>query len=261
MVMLGSALAVVVGLAIGAMLITIADMRHDARMARHSAQVLAAANLAEKEVLDLETGARGFALTREDRFLGPWRSARATLPRQMERLGTLVADNPAQASLVREIDADIRAYVDEYSVPLVDAVRRQDNPLSADEGKRRIDAIRAQFTRFDAAEQRLADTRRAASDRAAARAMTVGVIVLIVGVALLLGFAAYLGRSVARPGRRTAVAADRPAAGALGARVPVTGRDALARLARSFNAMGDSLQAQRDELDSQNAELENQTAE
>jgi PAS domain-containing protein len=43
--------------------------------------------------------------------------------------------------------------------------------------------------------------------------------------------------------------------------VPVTGRDELARLAASFNAMGDALQDQRDELDSQNAELEQQTAE
>jgi signal transduction histidine kinase/CHASE3 domain sensor protein len=261
MVMLGSALAVVVGLAIGAMLLTIADMRHDARMARHSAQVLAAANLAEKEVLDLETGARGFALTREERFLAPWRSARAALPRQMESLGTLVSDNPAQASLAREIGDDIRGYVDGYSVPLVDAVRRQDNPPSTDEGKRRIDAIRAQFTRFDATEQRLADTRRVASDHAAARAMTVGVIVLVAGVALLLAFAAYLGRSVARPVRRVAAAADGLAAGDLRARVPVTGRDDLSRLARSFNAMGDALEEQRDELDSQNAELEHQTAE
>jgi signal transduction histidine kinase/CHASE3 domain sensor protein len=261
MVMLGAALAAVVGLAIGAMLVTIADMRHAARMARHSAQVLAAANLAEKELLDLETGARGFALTREDRFLAPWRTARTALPRQTEALGALVADNPAQASLVQQIAGGIRGYLDEYSVPLVDAVRRQDNPPSADAGKRRVDAIRAQFTRFDTTEQRLAEQRRAAADRTAARAMTVGVIVLVAGVALLLAFAAYLGRAVARPVRRVAEAADRLAAGDLGARVPVRGQDELARLARSFNAMGDSLQDQRDELDSQNAELEQQTAE
>jgi signal transduction histidine kinase/CHASE3 domain sensor protein len=261
MVMLGAALAVVVGLAIGAMLLTIADMRHDARMARHSAQVLAASNLAEKELLDLETGARGFALTREERFLAPWRAARATLPRQTERLTALVADNPSQQALSQQIAAGIRGYVDEYSIPLVDAVRRQDNPPAAAEGKRRVDAIRAQFTRFDASEQRLADTRRAASDHAAARAMTVGVIVLVAGVALLLAFAAYLGRAVATPVRRVAAAADRLAAGDLGARVPVQGRDELARLAGSFNAMGDALQENRDELDSQTAELEHQTAE
>jgi PAS domain S-box-containing protein len=261
MVMLGAGLAVIVGLAIGAMLLTIADMRHSARMARHSAQVLAAANLAEKEVLDLETGARGFALTREERFLDPWRAARTSLPRQTARLGALVSDSPAQEAVAQQIAGAIRSYVDDYSLPLVNAVRRQDNPPPAAAGKRRIDAIRAQFARFDATEQRLADTRGAASDHSAARAMTVGVIVLVAGVALLLALAAYLGRAVAIPVKRVAEAADRLAAGDLGARVPVRGRDELARLARSFNAMGDALQEQRDELDSQNSELEHQTAE
>ena len=261
MVMLGAALAIVVGLAIGAMLVTIADMRNAARMARHSAQVLASANLAEKQLLDLETGARGFALTRDERFLAPWRSARASLPRQTESLGALVSDNPAQESLAEQIAAGIRGYVDEYSIPLVDAVRRQDEPPAAAEGKRRVDAIRRQFARFDTTEQRLADRRRAAADSAAARAMTVGVIVLVAGVALLLAFAAYVGRAVATPVRRVAEAADRLAAGDLATRVPVRGRDELGRLAASFNSMGSALQDSRDELDSQNAELEQQTAE
>jgi len=71
MVLLGAALAVAVGLAIGAMLLTIGDMRHAARMARHSEQVIASANRAEKQLLDLETGARGYELTRDARFLAP----------------------------------------------------------------------------------------------------------------------------------------------------------------------------------------------
>ena len=74
MVLLGAALAVVVGLAIGAMLLTIGDMRHAARMARHSEQVIASANRAEKQ----------YELTRDARFLAPWRTAQTALPRQTE---------------------------------------------------------------------------------------------------------------------------------------------------------------------------------
>jgi signal transduction histidine kinase len=261
MLLLGGTLAVVVGLAIGALLVTISDMRDASREARRAAVVIAGGNQAEKLLLDLETGARGYALTREDQFLGPWRSARTSLPRQTQRLRGLVADNPAQAALVGQIAAGIDGYIDEYSVPLVDAVRRQGNPPSAAEGKRRIDTLRAQFTRFDVEEQRRADLRRADSDTAATRAVTVGVVVLVVGVALLLAFAAYLGRAVATPVRRVADAADALASGDLAARVPADGHDELARLARSFNAMADSLQENRDELDSQHTELETQTVE
>jgi signal transduction histidine kinase/CHASE3 domain sensor protein len=261
MVALGAALAVVIGLAVGVLLLTIGDMRRAARMARHSEQVIATANRAEKQLLDLETGARGFALTHDERFLAPWRTARVALPRQTEDLSVLVADNPAQAALVQQIAAGTRAYVDEFSIPLVDAVRARRSSPAATDGKRRVDALRAQFARFDAAEQRLADHRRTASDHAAARAVTVGVVVLVAGVALLLAFAAYLGRSVAAPARRVADAADRLAAGDLSARVEVRGHDELARLADSFNAMGEALQESRDELDSQHHELEIQTAE
>jgi signal transduction histidine kinase/CHASE3 domain sensor protein len=261
MVLLGSALAVVVGLALGTLLLTITDMRAASRSARQSAQVLAAANQAEKLLLDLETGARGFALTREERFLQPWRAGRSALPRQMERLTALVARDPAQHALAEEMWAGIRSYVDEYSIPQIEAVRRQDTPPPTAEGKRRVDELRAQFARFDAREQRLSDARRAESDSAARRAITIGVAVLVLGVALLLAFAAYLGRAVAHPVRRVALAADRLAGGDLSARVPVHGHDELGRLAGSFNAMADSLQTGRDELDSQNTELELQTAE
>jgi signal transduction histidine kinase/CHASE3 domain sensor protein len=261
MVLLGGALALVVGIALATLLLTITDMRAASRSARRSAQVLAAANQAEKLVLDVETGARGFALTREEQFLQPWRSARAALPRQTERLAALVAGDPDQHALAQQIAAEVQGYVDAYSIPQVEAVRRQDRPPATAEGKRRTDELRAQFSRFDAREQRLSDARQAESDSAATRAIAVGAAVLVAGVALLLAFAAYLGRSVARPVRRVALAADRLAAGDLSARVPVHGRDELARLAGSFNAMGESLQSGRDELDSQNTELEVQTAE
>jgi PAS domain S-box-containing protein len=261
MLLLGGGLAAIVGLAIGALLLTIADMRDASQAARRSSVVLARANDTEKLVLDLETGARGFLDTRREAFLQPWSNARQKLPAATERLPALVEDNPRQEALAERIGNDIQDYIEQYSVPLVTATRAGRTPPSATDGKRRVDAIRAQFARFNATEQRLAESRRLASDRAASRAVVVGVIVLAFGIALLLAFAVYLGRSVAAPVRRVALAADRLAAGDLSARVPVDGEDDLARLGASFNAMGQRLQETRDELDSQNAELELQTAE
>ncbi|MEA2268047.1 MAG: hypothetical protein QOC64_657 [Solirubrobacteraceae bacterium] len=261
MVLLGGGLAVVVGLAIGALLLTIGDMRGSSQMSRQSAQVLASANETEKLLLDLETGARGFLDTRREDFLQPWSAARGALPRETERLSALVADDPRQEALAHEIAAGARGYVEQYSLPLIAAVRAGRTPPSATDGKRRMDAIRAQIDRFATVEQRFADSRRAASDAAAARALTVGVIVLVLGIALLLAFAVWLGRRVAAPVRRVALAADRLAAGDLTARAGFRGRDELARLGASFDAMAAALQQSRDELDNQHTELELQTAE
>ena len=172
-----------------------------------------------------------------------------------------MGDDAAEQALVQQIAAGIRGYVDEFSVPLVNAVRTGARRPAETAGKLRVDALRTQFARFDATEQRRADRRRTASDDAAVRAVTVGVVVLVLVVALLFAFAAYVGRWVAVPIRRVAAAADRLATGDLAVRVPVRGQDEVAQLAGSFNAMGDALQDSHDELDSQQSELEIQTAE
>jgi signal transduction histidine kinase/CHASE3 domain sensor protein len=254
-------LAVVVGGAMTALVLTIGDLRDATRLAARSQRVLVSANRAEKLVLDLQTGTRGFRLRREERFLEPWRNARLLLPGETERLATLAADEPAQGVLAERIADGSRAYLEEFAIPVVEAVRAGRRPPPVSEDKRRVDALRAQFARFDAREERLSAARADDADAAAARSSTVGIVVLAIGLAMLVAFAVYLVRTVALPVRRAALAADRLAGGDLSVRLPVRGRDGVARLSSSFNAMGESLQDSRDELETQHAELEEQTAE
>ncbi|MEV6447258.1 HAMP domain-containing sensor histidine kinase [Amycolatopsis sp. NPDC051716] len=72
--------------------------------------------------------------------------------------------------------------------------------------------------------------------------IALGVSVLGVGVALLIG------RRIRRPIKALSTAADELGAGALDTRVPVKGRDEVAALAGSFNAMAARLGASIDEL-------------
>ena len=48
--------------------------------ARHSEQVLRVATGLERRVIDLETGLRGYLLTGQEGYLGPYLAARDTLP-------------------------------------------------------------------------------------------------------------------------------------------------------------------------------------
>src|SRR3954471_19877276 len=57
-------------------------------------RVLDAVNRATNQVIDIETGLRGFALTREQRFLRPFWSAQAALPVTMNQLVTLTVADP-----------------------------------------------------------------------------------------------------------------------------------------------------------------------
>jgi signal transduction histidine kinase/CheY-like chemotaxis protein len=88
--------------------------------------------------------------------------------------------------------------------------------------------------------------------RLAVRSALLVVALLIVGGAGLFLFL----RVVVTPIRLLAEATDRVAQGDLGRRVPVRGHDEIARLAMSFNAMGESLVRTRERLERNEAELE-----
>jgi HAMP domain-containing protein len=78
----------------------------------------------------------------------------------------------------------------------------------------------------------------------------------LIGAVLLISLVAYFeGRSIVRSVSRIARAANAIARGDLSERVPVKGRDELARLANAFNQMADQLQARLEELESERSRL------
>ena len=98
------------------------------------------------------------------------RDARIALPEEAGTLERLVADSPAQQERARRIVEATRSYLRDYSIPLVASARR--DPAAArtvaatDEGRRRMDALRAEFDRFVASERGLAAARERRSDAA-----------------------------------------------------------------------------------------------
>jgi signal transduction histidine kinase len=213
--------------------------------------VLVAANSLERSVIDLETGARGFLITHEERFLEPWNAARAALDGQMSEL-TRLAGVPAQHERATRIVEAVEDYARAYSLPLVAAARRRDASVEStsttDEGKRRLDAIRGQFAGLIAAEQRLAASRQERSDTAGQQAILAVAAGLGGSIILVLLFSGYLVRAVVAPVRRASLMAGRLAAGDLAVRMPETGQAEMGALERAFNRMGRSLERSRDEL-------------
>src|SRR6188472_2348379 len=121
MLLASVALALVVGAVFAILLVFVQDARNAERSALHSQDVLIAAHGLEQRVLDLETGQRGFILTRQPQFLMPWQQAREELPRQERAVLELVRGDSAQQGRVRAIGRAVRSYIDDYSLPLVNA--------------------------------------------------------------------------------------------------------------------------------------------
>jgi signal transduction histidine kinase len=259
MVVASSLLALIVAAAFAVLLSSVADLRTSERRARQSDEVLVVANGLERLVIDLETGQRGFVITGEERFLQPWQAARNSFPGQARTLERLVAGNPEQHRRAQRIAQATTSYLRDYSIPLVTTARR--DPAAArtvaatEEGRRRVDAIRAEFDRFVETERGLVAARQQRSDAAARRAAVAAAGGLAGSIVLIVVFAGYLTGAIVQPVRRAAAMAGRLAGGDLGARMPERGVGEIGVLERSFNAMAGSLEHSREELAASRARI------
>ncbi len=194
------------GLAIAAVLVielaSLHDLSGSSKKADESLKVLATTTEAEKLVLDLETGLRGYALTAQARFLQPYEGARAALPHLERTLQGQLAPEPTSRAVARPLTSAIDAYVHEYAEPLVrEAARNLPAVRSTARtalGKRRVDAIRSQFVALLADERNEASTRHAQAARVTRRA-EVAAIIGLAGLLLLLTLCGlFLGHMVTR---------------------------------------------------------------
>ncbi len=252
MVIASGLLALLVAAAFAVLLLAISSTRDSQLLARNSRVELAAADQLEKLVIDLETGSRGFLITREERFLEPWEAARVAFPAQARAM-TRFNDDPGQALRARRIVRTVRSYIREYSLPLVRAARRGESSVRSvavtDEGRRRVDELRAMFDRFTEVERTTLNDRQADTDADARRAIVAAGLGLAGSVLLIALFTAYLTRSIVRPVNRAAAMAGRLAGGDLSARLPETGTAEIGELEKSFNTMATSLEESRGELE------------
>jgi signal transduction histidine kinase len=256
-----SAIVVALGLAIvfGVLFLAILSLHQRSLDARRSQQVIATANRLQTYVIDLETGVRGFALTRQERYLDPWRSAQTHYPDAITTLVALTRDNPTQHSRALAIKTEIQAYFTDYSLPLVSFLRG--NPALAPtvatdaHGRSQVEAIRQQFQRFLSTEGALSAARNERAQATTRNSLLVGGIGLGAALSLILIGAIYVSRAVARPVRLTADAAARIASGDLSERLDTDGPGEVGQLERTFNTMAASLERTVADLEERNRTL------
>ena len=238
------------------LIVAVVGLRHRSLEARHSQQVIATANGLETLVLDFESGLRGFVITNRERYLEPWRRARAEYPSRIAALLRMTSDDRVQHDRALVIKAEVDAYLNAYSLRFMQFLRR--NPSAAAfvaAAAQQVNTIRAQFSKFLAVEQAQGAARDARARRTARTAVIAALAALAGALTVLVGAAIYLARAVARPVRLAARAAEGIAAGDLTERLPTGGPGEIGQLEQSFNRMADSLQRTLDELEERNRRL------
>ncbi|MGN5382077.1 CHASE3 domain-containing protein [Streptomyces lasalocidi] len=170
----GGLLALLIGLAFTMLLWSIIGLGESTAADRHAQAALAQARTVEGLVVDLETGQRGFVITGEKQFLEPWQTARTTFSGQAQQLVHL-STTAAQRALAQHIRQAGESLIHDYSIPLVAAASRGDprahGVAATLEGKRRVDALRKQFDRYDSTQQTLIAARESAANTDAREAV------------------------------------------------------------------------------------------
>jgi signal transduction histidine kinase/CHASE3 domain sensor protein len=250
------------GLVVAFLIIEFALVLHSFRQVRtltrseqRAEQSVVAASRVEKLVLDLETGTRGYAITRDRRFLQPWTDARRELPAELRLLAVLAPD-----AFANRVAALVRAYQTDWTTPIVALTARSPRQvnirIATGEGKRRVDAIRALVDPFLQRENQFATRERQRISAVEHR----GTVLSLGGVGITaLLFAAILGsflRNVIAPLGRISEGTRRVASGERDVEVPEHGAGEIGQLAVAFNEMSRALEAQTRELAGQNLDLE-----
>ncbi|MGI5183122.1 HAMP domain-containing protein [Dactylosporangium sp. CA-152071] len=245
MVLATCVLVVFVGGAFATLLVSIGENRETARLSQRSHELFAAADQVNRHAVELRAAQEAYSLSGDSEFLDRWQTAHTALVEANQHLEGL-ATTDTQREQARQITRTSTAFADEVSRPAVEAAKRGDPGARAApvllEGDRRIEQLHADLGTLRATERDALKARDSKTVATANREM-IAIIAGIAGSALAIALVGgYQTRLLVQPIRRAAAMADRLAGGALGTRMPETGKAEIGRLERSFNVMAAALQ-------------------
>jgi diguanylate cyclase (GGDEF)-like protein len=127
---------------------------------RHASAVLEQLHQVQSDLVDMEDGMRGYVLTEHSDLLVPFNDALANLSHDLDRLRSLVAEEPSQVARIDHLEqvANVRiVLLQEMSAfaPVTSLTNRSQFATVVEQGKQAMDDIRATIAQIEASEERL----------------------------------------------------------------------------------------------------------
>ena len=178
----------------------ISSLRDTAGWVTHTQKVIRMANLLEKQLIDMETGQRGFLITGKDDFLEPHNEGKIRFAKIIAQLKKLVSDNPAQVKQLNNIEKLVEQWLKVAVEPEIIARREIKKSKSSMKnisallekgtGKMMMDNLRNKFTDFLQVERDLLLIR----EKDAKYIAKVNILIVILGtiMAIVLGITGML---------------------------------------------------------------------
>ena len=196
----------------------------------HTYEVLERANGLISNMVNQETGIRGFLVSADDKFLEPYKAGQDNFATQFAALKDLTSDNPAQQQRLDQIKAAADAWKSSVAEAEIGLMRNADTREKArameasGAGKALMDKIRGLHQEVDGAERALLVVRAEAKRNASDFAFWTMVIGSGIAAACAIFFGWLLSASIAKPVSAMTAAMKELAAGNNAVAVPGAGR-------------------------------------
>ncbi|WP_210456427.1 methyl-accepting chemotaxis protein [Pantoea ananatis] len=217
----------------------------------HTYQVVEGLNKATENLLNMETGVRGFALNGKPQMLVPFNEGKQAFSRYIESTHQLTQDNPEQQKRLVDLENRQKAWLETYAQKVIDARERLNQGsldqqrffelFASGEGKVQMDAMRSVIESMIATEKSLLQAR--ADELITERTKTImtltGGLVLSTAISLVLGL--LISRSISRPLTLAVNTADTIARGDLTSVITVDRKDETGKLLAALANMQNHL--------------------
>ncbi|ARS33983.1 sensor histidine kinase [Pontibacter actiniarum] len=221
----------------------------------------------QRNIIDMETGLRGYLLNGNKTFLQPYVQAKDQLPGLMQETKTFVSASPEQIKKITEIQSLKNNWLNSYAEPLIQLKSTGDtlvNNRAFDAkldslvlGEKIImDSIRIAFRELNAYEYKVREERRERLNRSINNTRQLSTILTILSVMLGLCWAYYITRLISNRIIKMVTLAEQVSRGDYKTRIVDTSNDELSQLSHSLNRMSTTIDETFTELDLKNKELD-----
>ncbi|KTC33130.1 methyl-accepting chemotaxis protein [Pseudomonas poae] len=200
-----TAVVVLIGLLVGSAYIGFETVEDATNSNVHTYEVISATQLALEQLINIETGMRGFVIAAKDNFLEPLVAGEKRFSEKLDLLKRLTADNPAQQQRLATLGDMQKRWLAEDVDPII-ALRKRltannlpddelDARISSGADKAKMDSMRATLAEITATETTLLAQRSQDMIDAKHMALTILVVGGLLSAVLSLILATSLGRS------------------------------------------------------------------
>ncbi|MCV4272768.1 methyl-accepting chemotaxis protein [Pseudomonas capsici] len=214
----------------------------------HTYQVLGDTQLALEQLVNIETGMRGFVISSKDSFLEPLIAGEKSFSEKLQSLKKLTADNPDQQRRLALLEETQKRWINEDIDPII-ALRKDltardmpddelDKRITSGADKAKMDSMRATLAEIKGAENQLLEKRSEHMKSSKELALMILIWGGLAAVALSLFLAATLGRSTTARLQMAIDAATAIANGKLDTAIDTSSHD---ELPKAFDRMQNRL--------------------